>query len=387
VRSAGERQAKAEQDAHLEVGRGPDGTLVVGLSGVWRLAQGLPVALPVERALATPPPPARVVFDLAGLQHWDTGVLAFIARVEDAARGHGVPVDRGGLPPAVQRLLGLTEAVPEREGARQVYIAATWLEHVGIGARRAWDVTVDALAFVGDAMSALGRLVTGRAHVRWRDFALLVQECGVQALPIVTLVTFITGVIVAFVGAVQLQRFGATLYVADLVALATARELGCLMTAVVMAGRTGSGFAAQLGTMQVNQEIEALETMGLEPMEFLVLPRLLALSVMMPLLCIYADVVTWIGGAVIAVGMLDLNPTLYWLESQKAVTMSDVTLGVVKGIVFGILIAVAGCMQGMRAERNAAAVGQAATSAVVLSIVAIVVADGVFAVLCDALGI
>ena len=387
MRSAGERQAKAEQDAHLEVGRGPDGTLVVGLSGVWRLAQGLPVALPVERALATPPPPARVVFDLAGLQHWDTGVLAFIARVEDAAREHGVPVDRGGLPTAVQRLLGLTEAVPEREGARPVYVAASWLEQVGIGARRAWDVTVDALAFIGDATSALGRLVTGRAHVRWRDFALLVQECGVQALPIVTLVTFITGVIVAFVGAVQLQRFGATLYVADLVALATARELGCLMTAVVMAGRTGSGFAAQLGTMQVNQEIEALETMGLEPMEFLVLPRLLALSVMMPLLCIYADVVTWIGGAVIAVGMLDLNPTLYWLESQKAVTMSDVTLGVVKSLVFGILIAVAGCMQGMRAERNAAAVGQAATSAVVLSIVAIVVADGVFAVLCDALGI
>jgi len=122
-------------------------------------------------------------------------------------------------------------------------------------------------------------------------------------------------------------------------------------------------------------------------MEFLVLPRLLALSVMMPLLCIYADLVTWMGGAVIAVGMLDLNPTLYWLESQKAVTMSDVTLGVVKSLVFGILIAVAGCMQGMRAERNAAAVGQAATSAVVLSIVAIVVADGVFAVLCDALGI
>ena len=118
------------------------------------------------------------------------------------------------------------------------------------------------------------------------------------------------------------------MYVADLVALATARELGCLMTAVVMAGRTGSGFAAQLGTMQVNQEIEALETMGLPPMEFLVLPRLLALSVMMPLLCIYADVVAWIGGAVVAVGMLDLNPTLFWLESQQAVTLTDIALGI-----------------------------------------------------------
>ena len=387
MRSAGERRAEAAQDAHLGVGRSPDGALTVELAGVWRLAHGLPDTASVERALTASPRPLRLDFDLARLAHWDTGVLACIAKVEDIARRHGVPVDRSGLPAAVQRLLALTEAVPEREGARSVDTGASWLERIGLGARRAWDSSVATLAFVGEAVAALGRFVTGRAHVRWRDFALLVQQCGAQALPIVTLVTFISGVIVAFVGSVQLQRFGATLYVADLVALATAREIGCLMTAVVMAGRTGSGFAAQLGTMQVNQEIEALETMGLSPMEFLVVPRLLALSLMMPLLCIYADVVTWIGGAVIGIGMLDLNPTLFWLESRQAVTMTDVALGLVKCLVFGVLVAVAGCMQGMRAERNAAAVGQAATSAVVLSIVAIVVADGVFAVLCNALGI
>jgi phospholipid/cholesterol/gamma-HCH transport system permease protein len=387
VRSAGERRAKAAQDAHLAIGRGPDGALIVELSGAWRLQRGLPEALPVERALAEPPRPPSLGFDVGGLAHWDTLVLAFIGKVEEAARRQDVPVDRSGLPQAVRRLLALTEAVPEREGGRPLDIGASWLERVGMGAGRAWDASVEALAFVGEAVAALGRFVTGRAHVRWRDFALLVQECGAQALPIVTLITFISGVIVAFVGAVQLQRFGATLYVADLVALATAREIGALMTAVVMAGRTGSGYAAQLGTMQVNQEIEALETMGLAPMEFLVVPRLLAMSVMMPLLCLYADAVTWIGGAAIGVGMLDLNPTLYWLESQQAVTMTDVTLGIVKSLVFGVLIAVAGCMQGMRAERNAAAVGQAATSAVVLSIVAIVVADGLFAVLCNALGI
>jgi phospholipid/cholesterol/gamma-HCH transport system permease protein len=387
VRSAGERRAEAAPEAHLEVGRGPDGALIVELTGAWRLARGLPDATVVERALAASPQPSRLAFDLGRLSGWDTGVLAFLARVEEAARRHGVPVDRAGLPSAVERLLALTEAVPEREGARPIETGASWLERIGLGARAAWDSTHAALTFMGEAVAAFGRFVTGGAHVRLRDFAMLVQECGAQALPIVTLVTFISGVIVAFVGAVQLQRFGATLYVADLVALATAREIGCLMTAVVMAGRTGSGFAAQLGTMQVNQEIEALETMGLAPMEFLVVPRLLAMSVMMPLLCVYADVVTWIGGATIGIGMLDLNPTLYWIESKQAVTMTDVTLGIVKSLVFGILIAVAGCMQGMRAERNAAAVGQAATSAVVLSIVAIVVADGIFAVLCNALDI
>jgi phospholipid/cholesterol/gamma-HCH transport system permease protein len=216
---------------------------------------------------------------------------------------------------------------------------------------------------------------------------LIVQECGVQALPIVTLINFLVGMIIAFVGAVQLQKFGASIYVADLVSIATARELGCLMTAVIMAGRTGSGFAAQLGTMQVNQEIEALETMGLQPMDFLVLPRLIALTLMMPVLCIYADVIAWLGGAFVAVGMLSLSATQFWLESIRSITLTDITLGIVKSLVFGAIIAIAGCMQGIHAGRNAAAVGQAATSAVVMSIVWIVVADGVFAVLCNLLGI
>jgi phospholipid/cholesterol/gamma-HCH transport system permease protein len=277
--------------------------------------------------------------------------------------------------------------VPEAQGARGIARSGSWLAQVGQGASALWTSTLEALGFFGEAAAAFWRLATGRAHFRWRDLAVVIQECGAQALPIVTLVNFLVGVIVAFVGAVQLQRFGASLYVADLVALATARELGSLMTAVIMAGRTGSGFAAELGTMQVNQEIEALETMGLPPMEFLVLPRLIGLSLMMPLLAVYANVVTWLGGAVIAIGMLDLNPTLYWLESQQAVTMTDISLGIFKSFVYGVIIAVAGCMQGMRAERTAAAVGQAATSAVVLSIVWITVTDGLFAVLCNLLGI
>jgi phospholipid/cholesterol/gamma-HCH transport system permease protein len=171
------------------------------------------------------------------------------------------------------------------------------------------------------------------------------------------------------------------------VAIATVRELGCIMTGIIMAGRTGSGFAAELGTMNVNQEIEAFTTMGVPPMDFLVLPRLLGLTLMMPLLCLYADVIGILGGAGVAVGMLHQSPTQYWVETRKAIDLADVGLGVGKSVVFGVLVALAGCMRGMRCGRDAAAVGRAATSAVVLGIVWIVTSDGVFAVVCNIVGI
>jgi phospholipid/cholesterol/gamma-HCH transport system permease protein len=387
VRSAGQPRTAAADSERLAVERGRDGTLVIRLAGTWTLEAGLPNIAPVERALTATPTPRTVAFDLERLAHWDTGVLAFVAKVEDVAGRRHVAVDRHGLPEPVQRLLGLAETVPETQGARALEPTVSWIARVGVSAQRGWDQTVSAVTFLGEATLALGRLLTGRARFRGRDLAVVVQEAGVEALPIVTLINFLVGMIIAFVGAVQLQRFGASIYVADLVTIATARELGCLMTAVIMSGRTGSGFAAQLGTMQVNQEIEALETMGLPPLDFLVLPRLLALSLMMPLLCVYADVVAWFGGAFVAVGLLDLSGSLFWQESKQAITLTDVGLGVSKSFVFGVIIAIAGCIQGIRAGRNAAAVGQAATSAVVLSIVWIVVADGVFAVLCNALGI
>jgi len=186
---------------------------------------------------------------------------------------------------------------------------------------------------------------------------------------------------------VQLQKFGAGIYVADLVAIATVRELGAIMTGIIMAGRTGSGFAAQLGTMTVNQEIEALSTMGVPPMDFLVLPRILALSLMMPLLCCYANLIGIVGGAVVAINMLGQSPTQYWVQTRGAIGLVDVGLGIGKSVVFGVLVALAGCLRGMTSGRDAAAVGEAATSAVVLGIVLIIVTDGIFAVLTNLLGI
>lgn len=243
------------------------------------------------------------------------------------------------------------------------------------------------LGFIGEAFLAFGRLLVGRARFRRSELVLIIQECGAQALPIVSLISVLVGLILAFVGAVQLKMFGAQIYVANLVAIAMVREMGAMMTGIIMAGRTGAAFAAQLGTMQVNEEIDALKTMGLSPLEFLVLPRMLALILMMPLLVLYADLMGILGGVVVGIGMLDLSFSQYFEQTRAAITLTDLWLGVGKGVIFGVLVALAGCLRGMQCGRSASAVGDAATSAVVTAIVAIIVSDGLFAVITNVLGI
>jgi len=245
----------------------------------------------------------------------------------------------------------------------------------------------DIVTFIGEAVQAF--LVLGRGKIGFRksDFYLTIQECGAQALPIVTLISFLVGLILAFVGAVQLKQFGAQIYVANLVGLGMAREMGAMMTAIIMAGRTGAAFAAQLGTMRVNQEIDALTTLGIAPMQYLVLPRMLALMLMMPLLCLYADLVGIVGGAVVGITMLDLGIVEYFNQTQQALSVTDFVLGLIKSVVFGVLVAIAGCLRGMQCGNSSAAVGNAATSAVVTGIVFIVVSDSILTVIYDVLGV
>jgi phospholipid/cholesterol/gamma-HCH transport system permease protein len=212
-------------------------------------------------------------------------------------------------------------------------------------------------------------------------------DSGPQALGIVALINFLVGLILAFVGAVQLRQFGAAIYVADLVAVGTVREMGCIMTGIILCGRTGAAFAAQLGTMKVNEEIDAFTAFGFPPVEFLVLPRLIALLVMMPLLCVFADLIAILGGFTVATLMLDVSSTEYLNRTLEAVTLNSFLLGIGKGAFFGLLVGVVGCWRGMRCGSNAAAVGEATTSAVVAGIAGIVAADGIFAVICNALGI
>jgi phospholipid/cholesterol/gamma-HCH transport system permease protein len=370
----------------LAVTRDGDGTVVVRLAGRWRLAGGLPSPVVVERELATGTV-RRVRFDARDLKGWDTSVVTYLDRLSGLCQQRKIPVDRDGLPPGLQRLLRLAEAVPEKQGARRTESRDPWLARIGKAALSAWEGTTAAFGFVGDVALSAGRGMRGQARFRWVDFVVVLQACGAEALPIVTLISVLVGMILAFVGAVQLTRFGAAIYVADLVAIAMVREMGCIMTAIIMAGRTGSGFAAEIGTMKVTQELDALQTLALPPMDFLVLPRMLALSLMMPLLCIYADLLGIVGGGLVAVGMLDLTVVQYINETKAAITLTSYATGIGKSVVFGILIAIAGCLRGVQSGSSSSAVGDAATSAVVTGIVLIVVADGVFAVLFHVLGI
>lgn len=244
-----------------------------------------------------------------------------------------------------------------------------------------------AVAFLGEVLLAAGAWLGGRGRFRARDLMRVIAACGAQALPIVTVVNVLVGAILAFVGAVQLVKFGAGIYVADLVGISVSREMAAVITAVVMAGRTGAAFAAELATMQTNEEVDALKVLGLDAVAYLVLPRVLALVLMMPLLYVYACFTGLLGGLVVGAGMLHLAPTAYLDRSFDALTYAHVGLGMAKSVVFGGLIALTGCYAGLNASRNAAGVGVATTRAVVVGIVGVIAIDAVFAVCANALGV
>jgi phospholipid/cholesterol/gamma-HCH transport system permease protein len=364
-----------------------DDTLLVHLVGHWTIRAGAPVVTEVYQQLDASPPVRRLAFEAQELTAWDTRLLTFLRQVMEASTPRQIVVDQQGLPEGVRRLLALAAAVPEREGARRGAARLSWLASIGTEVLAAWQGARDMLGFIGETVLACLRLVVGKARFRRGDLMLFVQESGVQALGIVTLISFLIGLILAFMGAVQLQQFGAQIFVADLVGLGMVREMGCVMTGIIMAGRTGAAFAAQLGTMQVNEEIDALQTMGIPPMEFIVLPRMLALMLMMPLLCVYADMMGMLAGLLIGTGILDLSVVEYVNETRKAVHLMDFGVGLGKSVVFGALVALAGCLRGMQCGRSASAVGAAATSAVVTGIVWIIATDGLFAVITQRLGI
>jgi phospholipid/cholesterol/gamma-HCH transport system permease protein len=280
----------------------------------------------------------------------------------------------------------LALAVPEESEAGRKKKPASNLRTLGKRALRIWAGFLSVAEFVGLSVLAFGRLLTGRARFRGRDFWVILQECGPQALPIVTLINFLIGLILAFVGNVQLASFGASLYVADLVGIAMVREMGVVMTAIILSGRTGAAFAAHLGSMKANEEIDALKTFGFDPFDFLVLPRIIALVLMMPLLTIYANVVGILGGMLVG-SAVGIPPVLYWNETLTAVDLTTASLGVFKSVFFGAAIAISGCLQGMHAGNSSAAVGQATTRAVVAAITAVIVLDSAFAAIFTVLDI
>jgi phospholipid/cholesterol/gamma-HCH transport system permease protein len=366
--------------ASYEIGRENAGVLRVRLSGRWSLADGIPCTEPIARELEAGGGVRRLVFETSGLEAWDSALVTFVHAAAGLASGRGLEVDLGALPEGARRLAGLARAVPPRlqpPAPRDDALTA----RVGEVALHAWETASEALTFLGETVLALGAMLRGRARFRRVDLMHAFEAAGVGALGIVALINFLIGAVLAFVGAVQLQPFGAGIYVANLVAIGVARELGALMTGIVMCGRTGAAFAAVLGTMTVNEEVDALRTMALKPAEFLVLPRVLATSLMLPALVAYADLMGFLGGAFVGVALLHLGAIEYARQTQDALALRHVIIGLVKSVAFGLVVALTGCYYGIRCGRSAAAVGEATTRAVVMGIVLVVVVDAVFTVL------
>jgi len=356
-----------------------DGEATLSLTGAW--VQGCEISdFAALRSELHHSPPGSLVVDGAALQGWDSILMAFLLLCHNYCRDEGIAFTTRNLPASAEKLLQVATAVKENvpsEPARESLFAS--LHPVRLAGSFGAGVS-ESLGFIGELCQALARLVVGKSNTRFTDFRTYCYQAGPDAFAIISLTSVLVGMILAYLGAVQLQQFGAEVYVANLVTIGMLREMGALMTAVVMAGRTGAAYAAQLGTMQSNDEIDAITTMGISPMEFLVVPRILALVVAMPLLTLYANVLGMVGGGIVAGGM-GLTPLQYFSQTQLSLSATHLGIGLLKSAVFALLIAVAGCRSGINSGRSSAAVGQAATEAVVTAVVYLIVADAAINIL------
>ncbi len=354
------------------------------LRGDWSLRAEVPFFNDIAPQLAQA---ERVTLVGNELGVWDSSVATFLAALLRHCGGREIEVDQRDLPDGLRRLLALAFAVPARADARGEPAPKGYLEGVGEASLRLWQDLPAMVEFVGEIVLSCQRLLRGKARYRRQDLWYLIEDAGVRALPVVSLISFLVGTILAYMGAVQLALFGAEIYIADLVGLGMVREVGALMTGIILAGRTGAAYAAQLGTMQVNEEIDAFRTLGVSPIDYLVLPRMLALVSMVPLLTLYSGVVGCFAGMLVATGVFHIGMYEYFNETVNALSITHVLVGVMKGTVYGALVAFAGCLRGMQCGRSAQAVGEATTSAVVLGIVLITVAASLLTILFQKIGI
>lgn len=367
--------------------RAEEDRLVVVLSGEWSLERPQPrIGELLDRGYTQKEKIRTLSFDSRGLDAWDSSLLIFLEHCEAHCEKQGIAFDDSGLPKQVPRLLALARAVPERV-QEHTPPTPSFVSRLGASALRGLGEMRAAITFSGEVVLALVGVLTRRLHMQWREFWVVVQTNSSGALPIVTLIALLVGIIIAFLGVVVLERFGAGYYVSYLVGFGMLREMGALMTGIIIAGRTGAAFAAELGSMKITEEIDAFTTLGISPIEHLVLPRLLGLFVMMPLLVIYADFIGIAGGMLVSWTLLDLSFRQFMSGLLTAVTLSDALLGVLKGIIFGFIVGVAGCMKGLQGGSDASAVGKAATAAVVLGITLIILANAIVDWLAALLGV
>lgn len=334
------------------------------------------------RVLAAGAP--ALAFEAGGLGRWDSALISFLSTLRDGARQGNVSFDEAGLPASARRLLALVSPAALAPASTS---GISFVSRIGNWGVALYAEAVEAAAMVGGSGLRGIAALRGRSPMRGRDLLDCMREAGAAALPIVTVVNLLVGGILAFVGAVQLRRFGADVYVASMVGVAVVREMAALMTAIIMAGRTGGAYAAHLATMQGNEEIDALRAFGIPVFDVLVLPRVLALTAMLPILYLHGCAMGVLGGFVVAVATLDVSAVSYVAEIRLAVSGNQFVLGFLKSLTFGALIALVGCRVGLAAGRGGAAIGQAATQAVVIGIVGVIALDAVFAICARALGV
>ncbi|MEW6387149.1 MAG: MlaE family lipid ABC transporter permease subunit [Thermodesulfobacteriota bacterium] len=324
--------------------------------------------------------PTALTVDLAGVEYLDSAGALALLQLEGQARGRSITFQFANLTDKAQRIMGLVDpedlTTPPLITERQ---AGNFLEQLGQATREVLNDFKQVLMFLGDLLGALTHAVLHPQAVRWNDVAFYMKRAGVDGLPIVGLISLLLGLIIAFMSSLQLKQFGANIYVASLLAIGMVKELGPIMTAILVAGRSGSAFAAEIGTMVVNEEVDALTTMGFNPVRFLAVPKVLAAMIVVPLLTIYADLFGILGGMIVGVLGLDLTVHSYLKETQRSLTLLDIVTSLIKSGVFAVLIAGIGCQRGFQVRGGAEAVGSATTSAVVAGIFLIIVTDSAFA--------
>jgi phospholipid/cholesterol/gamma-HCH transport system permease protein len=354
----------------------PDGRRVVSLGG--RLDADTVKGLWVEAHRALAEAPTRpVTLDATKVDYCDGAGVALL--VDLVARERAAPVEIANLAPAFETLVRQFDPKRISQDLDPEPPPRPLIEEIGRGTAAIWRDIVQLLTFVGELTAALAFALVKPHSVRWKDVWRVCERVGADALPIVALISFLLGMILAFQSAVPMKRFGAEIFVADLIGLSMLRELGPLMTAILLAGRSGAAFAAEIGTMRVNQEVDALVTMGLDPVRFLVTPRIIAALLMTPLLVLFSMLIGLVGGA-ITMTSFSIPFVTFMKEVDSAVSINDFLAGFMKSFVFAILIAGIGCLRGLQTAAGASAVGESATRAVVSGIILLVVVDGLFAV-------
>jgi len=326
--------------------------------------------------------PRRISVDLAEVNYLDSaGALALI-ELENLARSLTIPFDLLNVSGTNHGLLNLIDREAlQRPPLRPESVRPAVVEKLGELARRQYRDFLEIMSFVGELMVAIAWSLAHPRSVRWEDVKFYMKRAGADGLPIVALISLLLGLIMAFMSSLQLKQFGANIYVANLVTVAMVRELGPIMTAILVAGRSGSAYAAEIGTMVVNDEVNALVTMGFEPVRFLAVPKVLATMVVVPILTVYADFFAILGGLIVGITGLDLTAFTYIQQTKSSIRIFDFATSLVKAVVFAMLISGIGCQRGFQVKGGAEGVGTSTTSAVVSAIFLIILADSAFAIM------